>query len=230
MRVAWSGISLATSAQRRATQNFSGRADPGWIMTKLSPRFSFRDYRGGPGFETRWQGQMDAAGGMMYAERREQRKVMIDRVHEEDPRGNKLVITQLAQRLAPDRVVANPLLCAGEQGQKSRPIRAREIETVIELCRREGDPLRRIRDPSPRDKSAIQSRNRGQQFARSVRDSKGDSCLGKVLPQSRDRRHGQDQVADPFELDEENVQPPPSAPAASPLRKRRAGARGNGPT
>ena len=173
---------------------------------------------------------MDAAGGVMHAERSEQRKVMIDRVHEEDPRGNKLVITQLAQRLAPDRVVANPLLRAGEQGQKSRTIRARKIQTVIELCRRERDPLGRVRDPSPRDKSAIQSRNRGQQFARSVRDGERDSRLGKVLPQRRDRRQREDQVADPFELDEENVQPPPSAPAASPLRKRRAGARGNGPT
>jgi hypothetical protein len=38
-------------------------------------------------------------------------------------------------------------------------------------------------------------------------DNEGQLCLRELFPNCGNRRHRQDQVANPFELDEEEVQP-----------------------
>ena len=131
--------------------------------------------------------------------------------------------------MAAGDVVCDALFRPGEQSEKGRAIRARKIETIIKLRRRERDPSRRIGYLSARDQAAIDPRNRRQQFARAVPHHQGYSCRREVLSHRRDRRHGQDQVADPFKLDEQDVQPAFSAPSPSLSRKRRAAGRGNGP-
>ncbi len=179
---------------------------------------------------TRGQFEANLTRSIVHSERCEQREVMIDCVDEPDLRGNELVITQLPERLATDGVVCDPPLCAREQGEKSRAIGARKVEAAIKFRLGDGEKLRCVRDSPARDERPIKAGNGGQQFARAVGDDERDVCRGKGFSQRGDRGDRQDQVADPFELDEKDVQPTPSAPSASPVRKRRANARGNGPT
>ena len=82
--------------------------------------------------------------------------------------------------------------------------------------------------PSPREKSLIHAFNCWKQLARAVRDNERDFRVGEMRSHRGDRRHGQDQVADPLQLDEKDVQP--MAPSAWPARKHPAGVCGNGPT
>ena len=100
----------ATSAQRRAIQNFSARAEPGWRMTKLlpSPDVSAMPAAALAFAVARQSRDEFHCEAIMHPERREQGEVMIDRVDEPHLRGHELVVTELPQRLAPDGVVGDP--------------------------------------------------------------------------------------------------------------------------
>ena len=154
----------------------------------------------------------------MHSERCEQSEVMIDCVDEPNLRGNELVITQLPERLTTDGVVCDPPLRAREQGEKSRAIGAREVEAAIKFRLGDGEKLRCVRDPPARDECPVEAGNRGQQFTRAVGGDERNRCPGKGFSQCGDRGDRQDQVTDPFELDEKDVQPVPLVRILIPTR------------
>jgi len=181
---------------------------------------------GGPLLCSLGKNEPDLSRSVTNTERSQQSEVVVDRMDEADVRRHELVVTQLSQRLAPNGVIGNAGARPREQGQKGGPISPRKIEAIFELPLGDPEPRNCIRDPAARHKSLIHPLNRRQQFARAVRNNERDFRVGKLRSHRGDRRHGQDQVADPFQLDEEDVQP--IAPSASPTRKRPAGVRGNG--
>ena len=92
---------------------------------------------------------------------------------------------------------------AGKQSQERGAIVAGEIEAVIELAaararssraRRRLFPLTTKTLSTPGSPGASSSTRRG--------NDEGDGGLRKFFPQRGDRRRGEDQVADPLELNE----------------------------
>lgn len=107
----------------------------------------------------------------------------------------------------PDRLVSDALPRVRKQGEKSGSIGPRKIQAIIKPASGQRKPLRCVRDPAPSDQGSIDSRDCRKHFARAMGDNEGQLCLRELFPNCGNRRHRQDQVANPFELDEEEVQP-----------------------
>ena len=118
-----------------------------------------------------------------------------------------MVVSQSPQRFASNGGVGYAPGRVGKQSEKSGSIGSRKIQAVVEFARREGKPLWRIGNSSTSDQSPVDSGDCREQFARAVADDESQFRIRELLSNGRNRRHGQDQVADPFELEEEEVQP-----------------------
>jgi hypothetical protein len=92
---------------------------------------------------------------------------------------------------------------ARQPGQERRAIVAREIDTIIEIAAGDCEPRARL----VRNKFIVYVRNRRQRFGARWRDGQRDLRRRKFFVQRRDRRRRQNQIANAFELNEQNIHP-----------------------
>ena len=163
--------------------------------------FCFRDCR---------QFEANLTRSIVHTERCEQREVMIDCVDEPDLRGDELVITQSAERLAANSVVGDPPLGAGKHGKNCRAIRARKVEAVIKF-RFATAKVGRVETVRAQRKSIKPGMAGGNSTSRG--GDERDLCAGKAFVARRSLEPS-GSVTDPFELDQKDVQPAPIAPSA----------------
>ncbi len=148
----------------------------------------------------------DGAGRVVNSQRLQQGEMVIDGVEKAHRRFHELVVAPGANLRAEVRVVRGDALSRlREQRQKGGAIVAGEIEAVIKIAPRERDPIERIVRFPPEHENFVDARDRREQLLDRGRDHQGESCLREFFPQRRDRRRGENQVADSLQLNEENV-------------------------
>ena len=92
------------------------------------------------------------------------------------------------------------------QNEKRRAIVSREIDAVIEFAARDRHSRGQTAEAATRDQKFVHTRNcRGESLA-IARNHERDLCVRKFFANRRDGRRRQNQIADSFELNEENLQ------------------------
>src|SRR2546423_4965976 len=99
----------------------------------------------------------------------------------------------------------DPLAGPREKGQESGTIVPGEVEAVIEFAEREGDPVEGIIGFAANLIHFVDAGDRGQQFFRRRSDHERNGRVRKFFAERSYGRSGEDKVADPFELKEQNV-------------------------
>src|SRR5215210_3839360 len=132
--------------------------------------------------------------------------MVIDRVHQADRKVHDGVVAAGAKLDPLPRMVGrDALFCAGQKRDERGAIGAREIEAVIETAPGEGKPVGRVADFAARDEGPIDSRNGGQEFRATRGDDESDPGTGKFFAHRGDGWSRENEIADPLELDEEDV-------------------------
>ena len=133
--------------------------------------------------------------------------MIIDRVHIAHAMRHELVVKarpEFRAHFHPKR--DDPRLCAREQHEQRRPIVAREINAGVEFAARDCERGLDSGEAARHGQKFVHPLNRGSERFALGRNDQRDSRVGKFRARRRDRRRGQYQIADPFELKKENVQ------------------------
>jgi hypothetical protein len=128
----------------------------------------------------------------------------IDGVMLADGGGNELIIEDLAEAGALDGLVGDPAGGLREDGKECGAVRGGEIEADVAMLQEEMPPDGAVAAVALIDERIVDVIDGREEFSGAALDGQGDVGLREILPQGPERRGGQDQVADPLQLQDED--------------------------
>jgi hypothetical protein len=133
--------------------------------------------------------------------------MIIDRVHVAHPVFDELVVKSRPEfRAHFDSERDNPFLRSREKHEQRRAIVPRKIDAVIEFIARNRSHRSKSGRSTRHYQEFVHAGNRRCESFAFRRNHKRDLRVRKFFSRSRDCRRCQNQIADAFELNEENVQ------------------------
>jgi hypothetical protein len=138
------------------------------------------------------------AGGDGEIKGAQKMEVVIDGVTLADRGGDELVVKDVAETGALDRLECDAAGGLREDGEERGTVGASEIEAEIVVAQEEMAPGAGILAMALMDEEVVHVINGREQFAGAGLDGQDDVGLGKVLAQGPEGGGGEDQIADPL--------------------------------
>jgi hypothetical protein len=131
-------------------------------------------------------------------------EVVIDGVIVADGRGDEFVVKDAAESRALDQLVGDAAGSFRENGKKGGAVGGGEIEAGVVMAEEEVAPEVGIVAAALIDEGVVDVIDGGNEFAGAGLDGEDDVGLGEVLAKGPEGRRGEDEIANPLQLQNEN--------------------------